>query len=1508
MSSKNSRLRIAKAACAALYLTACSSALAQGFPQDNVNTAGPTPAGWLDAGNPLKQMNEPDCAVAPGKPNVIVCGMNDYSGVDPGSLDTPVNSPELRSVGDSWLGIAMSRDFGRRWIRGIHPCHPADPDCWNGQFYMADPNLSTGPGVLLMSGISGDRNGTQPGGLYMATWLESNAVTGPAYDFVEMVQLKRGTDGPGGGGSFLDKPSQDESLAPPGTPPVVFTVPDPNVPGSTKDVSVPAGSVHFVYSKFLGNDNNLGTQIIYDRYDNYDFSTQALTTKLSEGAEINQGGYVSTRDYGQDTLVVWRRFEDNNEKASIMFVTCNLTKCTKPKVLADFCPHDQGTGRARPRILSLPVSTHTGPNGEWYVFYSDRGDGDMTCLDDQGNPNVNASGVEARLDYSRVMMATWDGKGNANWNLQMLDPQLQDPGNPASLKKKGHQVWPAVNALNGTVQVVWDDTRDSRLYKLIDSVPASSPLSGFFDNPANFGIDRNIEDYVLSSSGGSLSFLPARAYEKESPPPSGTPWRHSIDAWGLQIENGIVGDAYKVSRYPVGISPFTGNAEQLMHSYPAGRLFRKGTRPFYGDYKTVAAVPFRLVQDPASPDGVGEIWEEAEGPPSAGAIVGPTVFYAGFNDNRLVRGDVYYDGCDELTDDCSNTYEIPNQNTPPQALAPLEGEEDPSVTPAACTAAQPKALSRNQKVFVAPIRPGLALTIVSANKPANPAQPRTFVVYLQNSSDDAKNINLSVPDTSPARWNRDPADPTVTDIDVYIPRKAGAVRTLFVEGDPNGIIVTATDIFSGETLQTVVNGNVQFPLKDFDGVVNQETYTLNFLGGRVVSNQDLENQDLENQDLENTVFLQDLENEALLQDLENTSILQDLENQDLENLLYEAQDLENTAVLQQDLENQSLLFQDLENQDLENQDLENDGFDAQDLENQAILFQDLENQDLENGTLSDQPYVEVSWPVDAESNTAVGVNTKILAVPGSTDGLQTQVFVTQTYLTHTVAQSVDAKSGQFCTPQVVADNQVVYNELNPVLDNDVSDPGLSPDVITFFSEPGVPTTITVRVYGDPNFNPNNLGVVVYSQAGDAPTCSPELDPNNPEILDCEIDFAPDTTAPSIGGLPSDPPPNSPFELVQVTDTTFRFDWGGVSAIDEVDGDVDVACSFVDTDGTTIVNIPQLDLDVYPDPGGLLSPIAFGYDFPVGDTFVTCSAEDVSGNIASGSFTVSVEDNLAPALTVPADQLTVSATGAFTPVDIGDATAEDAFLDTVTFDAPGTQVDPNTGDLLFPIGETIVTWTATDTNGNVSTAEQRIVVIDEPPEFSVDNACSITTTDLAGVTIAPGEWVTECPDSFTASDLVDGANVVVSCAPSTLDLGSTEVQCTATDQNGNETDPALPLQVTVSWAYVVEFDRVKKNIESGSSVPLDFRYKDAMDNVVDSSGFDPMVSWQGPFTQPNCGGVNQAFGDGQDSGNSNYRYTGDTWQFNWQTPSFPGPYRVQVDPPGNGEPFLCVTLK
>ncbi len=72
----------------------------------------------------------------------------------------------------------------------------------------------------------------------------------------------------------------------------------------------------------------------------------------------------------------------------------------------------------------------------------------------------------------------------------------------------------------------------------------------------------------------------------------------------------------------------------------------------------------------------------------------------------------------------------------------------------------------------------------------------------------------------------------------------------------------------------------------------------------------------------------------------------------------------------------------------------------------------------------------------------------------------------------------------------------------------------------------------------------------------------------------------------------------------------------------------------------------------------------------------------------------------PTITVPAD-ITAPSTGTLTPVDIGTATATDNFgIDSIINDAPTAG---------FPLGVTVVIWTATDTGGNQSSATQNITI-------------------------------------------------------------------------------------------------------------------------------------------------------------------------------------------------------
>lgn len=196
---------------------------------------------------------------------------------------------------------------------------------------------------------------------------------------------------------------------------------------------------------------------------------------------------------------------------------------------------------------------------------------------------------------------------------------------------------------------------------------------------------------------------------------------------------------------------------------------------------------------------------------------------------------------------------------------------------------------------------------------------------------------------------------------------------------------------------------------------------------------------------------------------------------------------------------------------------------------------------------------------------------------------------------------------------------------------------------------------------------------------------------------------------------------------------------------------------------------------------------------LGAQFVTYDVSDLAGNIATQVVRiVNVEDTTPPVLSVP-PALTVEAIGELSLVNIGTANATDVFPVTITNDAP---------DAGFPLGLTIVNWTAIDGNGNTTAATQNVTVVDTtPPELLVP----------ADVTVeATGPQTDVDIGLATASDIFEVT--ITNDALASYPLGTTEVTWTATDANANRvsavqrvivvdaTSPELSLSVspTVLW--------------------------------------------------------------------------------------------------------------
>ncbi len=185
-------------------------------------------------------------------------------------------------------------------------------------------------------------------------------------------------------------------------------------------------------------------------------------------------------------------------------------------------------------------------------------------------------------------------------------------------------------------------------------------------------------------------------------------------------------------------------------------------------------------------------------------------------------------------------------------------------------------------------------------------------------------------------------------------------------------------------------------------------------------------------------------------------------------------------------------------------------------------------------------------------------------------------------------------------------------------------------------------------------------------------------------------------------------------------------------------------------------------------------------FPLGNTQVDCSATDVIGNTANGSFTVAVEDTTMPTFDdVPQGTIAAEATGLGGATVTYNVTASDLVDTDVT-----VECSLPSGST-FSIGTTNVMCTATDNEGNFATASFDVSVSDTiPPTVMVPSNVLAEATSPAGAVVTYA--------GATAEDIVSGT-LTPTCLPatgSTFPLGTTTVTCTAVDASSNSGSSTL----------------------------------------------------------------------------------------------------------------------
>ena len=322
---------------------------------------------------------------------------------------------------------------------------------------------------------------------------------------------------------------------------------------------------------------------------------------------------------------------------------------------------------------------------------------------------------------------------------------------------------------------------------------------------------------------------------------------------------------------------------------------------------------------------------------------------------------------------------------------------------------------------------------------------------------------------------------------------------------------------------------------------------------------------------------------------------------------------------------------------------------------------------------------------------------------------------------------------------------------------------------------------------------------------------------------------------------------------------------------------DFTLAAVDASGAPVSYSMLVTDNADPTPSLVCAP-ASGTVFPLGATTVICTATDASGNESAPSFfTITVTDQTAPLFTtIPTTPVAVEAGS--------DGTA------TVNFEAQVTATDNVDADPLvscqtdtalgsgspLSVGSHTVICSATDNAGN-STSDTSpsgdvtftVIVADvTDPEISVPDDFAVDADDASGATVTY---------SVTVNDNADPAPSLV-CTPASgtfFAFGATTVTCDAEDASGRTASASFI--VTVRYGTAVGINFSKGRAKSGSTVPLEFGWRNAAGELMDSSAADPVV-----VAIDESGEI--VLNPGEFPGNSDLRWVASSrlWKFNWQT--------------------------
>jgi hypothetical protein len=459
--------------CAALAMAGAPPGVAQ--PSGDVKVSdhayvrhdGGTDDSIADCSTNNRQQNEPAAAVSPQNGLYMTAGANDYCTVPTG--------------GGTWAGFYYSNNGGQTWVDSLLPGYPDDTSSEGQQSPLfglvnnaGDPVQAwDNEGHLYYGGIGFNRQKPASGSIWVARYNWPDGQTAPDYERTTLVS--RGTPSPIFLGIFEDK--------------VMLEV--------DRGADSPfAGNVYVCWTRFTASGAN--NQVFLAT--SSDGGASFKVKKVSESVHGSQFCDIAVTKDG-DVYVAWRQFDFKPAQGqmqgnAVVWVksTDGGKSFTKPAVAQPFLGWDPGDdtlsapayGRAKfdaCRAADATLGGCAGPDPQ--AFARDCGDGPLACDSGyvfaransqvritadptaEGNSDEVFVVVDASVPGSQTPTGTTYGtagpgvgtqasvyffkttNGGGSWTTPArIDPQAT-----------GHQFFPDIDASDGVLHAVWQDSR-----------------------------------------------------------------------------------------------------------------------------------------------------------------------------------------------------------------------------------------------------------------------------------------------------------------------------------------------------------------------------------------------------------------------------------------------------------------------------------------------------------------------------------------------------------------------------------------------------------------------------------------------------------------------------------------------------------------------------------------------------------------------------------------------------------------------------------------------------------------------------------------------------------------------------------------------------------------------------------------------------------------------------------------------------------------------------------------